>query len=249
MTGNLEAMEHAASRQFPLEDIHWFARVSGDPNPVHIDQEFAARSPPGAVIAHGLHLVMWALETLPHTDTMLETGMTTVFLKPVIVGDSVQAEVAKPGVIRLLARGEVAANVKMKGGRPPERWSGRGGSHPPAYPPVVQALADPLARPCGALRLPDARDELLAAFPDLGARVGARVLQGLAGIATVSGAVLGGMTTEFSVEFSAGEPGENLEYRVLSYHPALRRYEMAFWGYGLIGKVAAISGGEDAPGA
>jgi MaoC like domain len=242
-------MEHVSSRSFPLDDIRWFAAVSGDPNPVHIDPEFAARTYPGAVVAHGLHLVLWALETLPADDTAaLSSGLEALFRKPVLVGDEVQAEVAASGAIRLLVQGQVMTTVKFRGGRPPERWDGGAPADLPAHPPVVQGPPESFVHRTGALRLPDARDALLGAFPNLGTRLGPRVLQGLAGIATVSGAVLGGVTTEFSVEFTDDEPGQNLEYRILSYHPGFRRFEMAFWGYGLIGKVAAISGG-DAPAA
>jgi hypothetical protein len=93
------------------------------------------------------------------------------------------------------------------------------------------------------LRLPDTKDALLAAFPNLGKRLGPRVLQGLAGIAPVSGGVLGGVTTELSFAFSDDAPSENLEYRLSAYHAGLRRLQLAFWGYGLIGEVAAIVGG------
>jgi hypothetical protein len=80
---------------------------------------------------------------------------------------------------------------------------------------------------------------LLAAFPGLGERLGARILQGLAGIAPVSGGVIGGVTTEFSVGFADDAPSENLEYRLVAHHPGFP-LQLAFWGYGLIGQVAAI---------
>jgi hypothetical protein len=232
-----------ASRLFPLADVLWFAEISGDPNPVHIDPEFAARTYPGAVVAHGVHLVLWALEALPPEDTTLSDGMRVVFQRPVIVGEEVRAEVTKPGAIGLQVGEARAATIRLKAGAQPERWRSDAPAHSPSHPPVLQGVPQSLADVTGALRLPDSQASLLAAFPNLGRRLGARALQGLASIAPVSGSVLGGVTTEISVQFSDEDPGENLEYRLLSHHPALQRFELAFWGYGVIGKVAAMVGG------
>jgi hypothetical protein len=237
-------MAHTATRLFPLEDVLWFAEISGDPNPVHIDPEFAARTYPGAVVAHGIHLVLWALETLPPEDTAaLSDGLKVVFRRPVIVGEEVQAEATKPGVIGLQVGGAPTATIRLKAGNPPERWKPGAPAHRPSHPPVLQGAPDSLADVTGALRLPDNNEALLAALPNLGRRLGAQALQGLSGIAPVSGSVLGGVTTEISVQFSDDSPGENLEYRLLSHFPALQRFELAFWGYGVIGKVAAMVGG------
>jgi hypothetical protein len=238
-------MQQSNARSFPLDDVRGFATISGDPNPVHIDPEFAARTYPGAVVAHGAHLVLWALETaLPADGEAFPEGLKAVFVKPVIVGDEVEIDAAQPDSIKLSVRGEVVTRIKLKPGRAPERWAGGAPAHTPAHPPVVVGPPASIAEVAGALRLPDSGDALLAAFPNLGKRLGPRVLQGLAGIAPVSGSVLGGVTTEFSVGFADDEPSENLEYRLLSYHPGLRRLQLAFWGYGVIGEVAAIVGAE-----
>jgi acyl dehydratase len=245
--GRVKIMQHSNARLFPLDDVRWFATVSGDPNPVHIDPEFAARTYPGAVVAHGAHLVLWALETLlPADGPALPDGLKAVFVKPVIVGDEVEAEAPQPETIRLSVRGETVARLKLKAGRSPERWGGGAPAHTPTHPPVVAGPPASITDVSGALRLPDAKDALLAAFPNLGRRLGPRVLQGLAGIAPVSGGVLGGVTSEFSFAFSDDAPSENLEYRLVAYHAGLRRLQLAFWGYGLIGEVAAIAGGEPA---
>jgi hypothetical protein len=236
-------MNDVQTRLFSLEDARWFAAVSGDPNPVHTDPEFASRVYPGAVVAHGLHLVLWALDTLPAERTAsLAGGFKTVFLRPVVVGDEVRIDGEASGAIRLRTDGEAMATIKFSGVRPPEPWTADSLAQTPSHPPVVTQMAEPAEGVCGSLRLPDTQDELLAAFPNLGARLGPRALRGLAGLAPVSGAVLGGMTTEFSVAFSTEAQGDDLDYRVLSYHPALRRYELGFRGYGVVGKVAAIVG-------
>jgi acyl dehydratase len=239
-------MQKSHARSFSLDEIRWFATISGDPNPVHVDPEFAARTYPGSVVAHGAHLVLWALETRLMVDgeALLE-GLRAVFVKPVVVGDEVEVETARADTIRLSVRGETVARIKLKAGRTPQRWAAGGPAHAPSHPPVVRGRPASISDVAGALRLPDSKDALLAAFPNLGRRLGPRLLQGLAGIAPVSGAVLGGVTTEFSVGFSDDAPSENLEFRLVACHEGFP-LQLAFWGYGLIGEVAAITAAETA---
>ena len=48
-------------RKFCLNDQVAFAEISGDYNPVHLDNLIARRSIFGAIIVHGMHLVLWAI--------------------------------------------------------------------------------------------------------------------------------------------------------------------------------------------
>ena len=52
------------SRQFTLADQWAFAELSGDRNPVHLDMQVARRLLLGGVAVHGIHLVLWALDSL-----------------------------------------------------------------------------------------------------------------------------------------------------------------------------------------
>lgn len=54
--GSLEGVSFGPSswREITQDDIDVFARVTGDDNPIHVDEEFAAASPYGTRIAHGL---------------------------------------------------------------------------------------------------------------------------------------------------------------------------------------------------
>ena len=237
-----------ATRLFPLKDVLWFAEVSGDPNPVHIDPAFAARSYPGEVVAHGVHLVLWALEAMPIEDmAAFSGGLKAIFQRPVIAEEEVSAEVVKPGTIALHVGATKAATIRLKADKAAERWAPAVSTTAPAHPPILQGPPNDGEEVSGALRLPENREALTAAFPNLGRRLGPRVLQGLAGIAPVSGGVLGGVTTEFAVQPLDDSPSDNLEYRLLSYYAPMRRFELAFWGYGVIGKAAAVVGDGIAP--
>ncbi len=52
-----------ATRQFDARDQYRFAELSGDRNPIHLDAVEARRSFLGVPIVHGVHCVLWALES------------------------------------------------------------------------------------------------------------------------------------------------------------------------------------------
>ena len=77
-------------RTLSQEDIIAFATVCGDVNPVHVDPEYAGRTPFHGVIAHGMWgaaLISRLLGTcLPGPGTIY-LAQTLQFLKPVRIGD------------------------------------------------------------------------------------------------------------------------------------------------------------------
>jgi 3-hydroxybutyryl-CoA dehydratase len=82
-------------------DIVRFAEVSGDRNPVHLDEEYAARSPFGQRIAHGF-LTGSMISALIGMDLpgpgSIYLGQTMKFLAPVRIGDTVTVSVEVIGV-------------------------------------------------------------------------------------------------------------------------------------------------------
>ncbi|CAA0100395.1 (R)-specific enoyl-CoA hydratase [BD1-7 clade bacterium] len=77
------------------DDITLFAKVSGDVNPVHLDDEFAATTPFGKRIAHGMYtgaLVSAALAVeLPGPGTIY-LGQELKFKAPVFINDEITVE-------------------------------------------------------------------------------------------------------------------------------------------------------------
>jgi hypothetical protein len=53
-----------AQRIFSFSDQERFSVVSGDRNPMHIDALKARRTQAGAPVVHGVHLLLWALDSL-----------------------------------------------------------------------------------------------------------------------------------------------------------------------------------------
>ena len=60
-----------ASRTFATDDQALFASLSGDFNPIHLDPIAARRTQAGAVVVHGMHAILWAL------DKLVESGAVT----------------------------------------------------------------------------------------------------------------------------------------------------------------------------
>lgn len=79
---------------FTQEDVNDYARISGDTNPLHIDQEAGKASIFGRCIIHG-HLSASVFTrifgTLLHADGHIYMKQNTTFLKPMFVDTAYQA--------------------------------------------------------------------------------------------------------------------------------------------------------------
>lgn len=99
----LPAVGARATRERTITDadIVRFAEVSGDRNPVHLDEEYAARSPFGRRVAHGF-LTGSMISAMIGMDLpgpgSIYLGQTMKFLAPVAIGDTVTVSVEVIGV-------------------------------------------------------------------------------------------------------------------------------------------------------
>ncbi|MFT6466820.1 MaoC/PaaZ C-terminal domain-containing protein [Halopseudomonas sp.] len=76
-------------------DLILFAEVSGDVNPVHLDEEFAAATPFKGRIAHGMFsgaLISAAIACEMPGPGTIYTGQEMSFLRPVRLGDEIRIE-------------------------------------------------------------------------------------------------------------------------------------------------------------
>lgn len=77
-------------------DIHAFADVTGDHNPVHLDEEFAQTTRFGRTIAHGMltaSLISAVLANKLPGEGSVYLGQTLQFVKPVFPGDEITVRV------------------------------------------------------------------------------------------------------------------------------------------------------------
>ncbi|MDR1875612.1 MAG: MaoC family dehydratase [Synergistaceae bacterium] len=91
-TGMKESLSHTVTR----EDVDRFAELTGDRNPVHVDEEFARNSRFGRCIAHGMFgagLISAVLGTRLPGPGNLYMDQSLKFRKPVFIGDTITATV------------------------------------------------------------------------------------------------------------------------------------------------------------
>lgn len=83
------------SRTITSADVDAFGHLSGDLNPLHMDAAFAAGTPFGKRVAHGL--LTGAIVSTAHTELtgpgFAYVGQELKFLGPVFVGDTITVEV------------------------------------------------------------------------------------------------------------------------------------------------------------
>jgi len=89
------------SKTITDRDIQAFAEVTGDHNPIHLDDEYAAKTRFGGRIAHGMlsaSLISSVLANKLPGPGSVYLSQTLKFVKPVFPGDSVTARVTVTGI-------------------------------------------------------------------------------------------------------------------------------------------------------
>lgn len=81
--------EFVATRVFTPEDQIWFAEASGDWNEIHVDPEAARRWIGGEQVVHGMHSVLWALDTFLSGRRERVVTMSAIFRKATHLGEEV----------------------------------------------------------------------------------------------------------------------------------------------------------------
>ena len=81
----------SASRTITAADVDSFAELTGDFNPIHVDEEFAQRTRWGGRIAHGMLVAGLVTQTLSELggDGAVHTSQEVSFRAPVRIGDTV----------------------------------------------------------------------------------------------------------------------------------------------------------------
>ncbi len=99
-------MTHVVQRIFKQEDQIWFAEMSGDWNPIHVDPESARRTLMGEQVVHGMHGLIWALDHLWREEPSLSFDRFSVsFHRPILLDRPIDLEIfAEEGRRRLLIK-------------------------------------------------------------------------------------------------------------------------------------------------
>jgi len=89
-------MRETYAKEVKASDVVGFAEISGDRNPIHLSEHFAAKTPFGGRIAHGLYtasLISAVIGTRLPGPGAIYISQTLRFLAPVRIGDTVVASV------------------------------------------------------------------------------------------------------------------------------------------------------------
>ncbi|MBT3337347.1 MAG: MaoC family dehydratase [Anaerolineae bacterium] len=84
------------TKTFTDEDVRKFAAISGDSNPVHLDEDYAAQTQFKKRIAHGMltaGLISAVLGTILPGEGSIYLGQTINFRAPVYLDDTITATV------------------------------------------------------------------------------------------------------------------------------------------------------------
>ena len=95
---NFEAIEVGAkevvSRIITQQDVETFARITGDYNPLHLEEDFADRTIFKGRIVHGMLVASLISAALSRFDgVVVYLSQNLSFLKPVRAGDRIEATV------------------------------------------------------------------------------------------------------------------------------------------------------------
>ena len=96
-------MSENLSKTIAASDVVGFAQVTGDRNPIHLSEHFAARTPFGGRIAHGLYtagLISAVIGTRLPGPGAIYLSQSLRFTRPVRIGDTVTVKLE---VLELIA--------------------------------------------------------------------------------------------------------------------------------------------------
>ena len=99
-------------------DVVGFAEVTGDRNPIHLSEHFAAKTPFGTRIAHGLYtasLISAVLGTRLPGPGAVYISQTLNFRAPVKIGDTVAVKVAVAELMPERSRARLASTCSVDG--------------------------------------------------------------------------------------------------------------------------------------
>ena len=111
-------MSETLAKRIESSDVVGFAEVTGDRNPIHLSEHFAARTPFGGRIAHGLYtasLISAVLGTRLPGPGAIYISQTLNFRAPVRIGDTVEVEVKVAELVDAKHRARLQCTCSVAG--------------------------------------------------------------------------------------------------------------------------------------
>lgn len=111
-------MAEGLSKTIDSADVVGFAEVTGDRNPIHLSEHFAAKTPFGTRIAHGLYtasLISAVLGTRLPGPGAIYISQTLNFRAPVKIGDTVEVKVTVAELVPEKSRARLICTCTVGG--------------------------------------------------------------------------------------------------------------------------------------
>jgi 3-hydroxybutyryl-CoA dehydratase len=111
-------MTEKLSKQVASSDVVGFAEVTGDRNPIHLSEHFAAKTPFGTRIAHGLYtasLISAVLGTRLPGPGAIYISQTLNFRAAVKIGDTVEVMVVVAELLPAKFRARLTCTCSVDG--------------------------------------------------------------------------------------------------------------------------------------
>jgi 3-hydroxybutyryl-CoA dehydratase len=111
-------MTETLKKVIDASDVVGFAEVTGDRNPIHLSEHFAAKTPFGTRIAHGLYtasLISAVLGTRLPGPGAIYISQTLNFRAPVKIGDTVDVSVLVSELVHEKFRARLTCTCSVAG--------------------------------------------------------------------------------------------------------------------------------------
>ncbi len=243
-----------AQRNFHLNDQQRFASASGDYNPMHLDPLQARRTQAGAPLVHGIHLLLWALDSLAAVQPDLPPlcALRVHFTKFVYLGESVQVVLAQqgPNGAKLMLSVDDAPRSKVS------LTFGVSTQVCPAWS-VSSLKTVPFAKQSSNLDFSNIENlsgrvafvmtpaDAVGMFPAASKWIGAKGIASLAATTHLIGMICPGLHSiysELSIQTcSSSGPQDSLAFRVTEVDKRFRSVEQEIGGGGLMGTVQSFA--------
>jgi hypothetical protein len=236
-------------RTFTERDQRVFADLSGDYNPLHIDPVAARRTMFGSPVVHGIHAVLWGVETWleQEKEPRVLRSLRANFLTAIGVGDEVRCSVE---------RGDLnEVNVELAVGNVPAVWislawapgSRASGDRFRAFPPARTECRSPagsIGNARGSVPLCLSLRDASGVLPNVSRLLDHTQLATILATTRVIGmecpglhSVFSGLDLAFSEEAS---DARDLSYQVATHTPTFSMITMSVSAPGMKGTLRAL---------
>jgi acyl dehydratase len=238
-------------RAFTLDDQRAFARLSQDRNPMHLDANFARRTQAGAPVVHGIHNLLWAMDTVLRSFPFDIQNIKVRFQQPLFVGEIAHIEIRSRAEttinVEVLAADTVVAAIRLSS-VPGTLLGSSARQIAPAPQPIANAIDIPfeqLANQTGAVTAGAGGDEIRRLFPALSRSIGASALQALLATSQIVGMTCPGLHSLFAgLDISrdvASDGVPALCYAVSKIDARFRSLQIDVSGSGIAGRLDAFA--------